>query len=140
MSNTVFKCLKIAFALCLAVAVISQILLVIPAVGGALPASGVYEFERIKSPTGQVAIKLKDGYAPNGNIKVLVNGMEAASLSAQSIELTVMNNSVIEIDGRRVSYPFEVSVSPVDGARCDGDYASVEGNLVRLSRVFANSD
>lgn len=140
MSNIIFKSLIISFVIFLTVAVISQILLLIPSVGGSLPASGVVEFERIESPTGQILIKLKEGYQPSGNIKVLVNGNDAASLSAQSIELTVMNNSVIEIDGRRVGYPFEVTVAPLDGAVCDGDYATVDGNLVRLTRVFAGNN
>ena len=105
-----------------------------------MPASGVAEFERLESPTGQILIELKDGYQPSGNIKILVNGNEAASLSNKSIELTVMNNSVIEIDGRRVDYPFEVTAISVDDARCDGEYANVDGNLVRLTRVFAGDN
>ena len=87
--------------------------------------------------TGRIAIELDKRYRPDSNITILVNGMEVASLSTDRVELAVMNNSIVEIDGRRVSYPFEVSVIPLDrNINLEGSFALVNGNISRLSRVF----
>ncbi len=140
-SKVLYNGIVISLAAFGVTAVCAQLLLIIPSVGGALPVSGVAEYERIESPAGQILIELKEGYKPDNNIKILVNGQESADLASDSVSLTVMNNSVVEIDGRRASYPFEVGVAPVnDSTVCDGEYAAVDGNLVRLTRVFVNVD
>ncbi len=140
-NRTVYIGIVIMLAAFFTIAVSSQLILLIPSVGGSLPVSGTLQYEKVESFTGQVIVELKDGYKPDDNIKILVNGSEAASLSVNRVNLNVMNNSVIEIDGRRVNYPFEVTITPVDNKSiCKGDSAYVEGNVVRLSRVIMNVD
>lgn len=126
--------LCISFSLLL----IAQGIMLLPLPADTLPVNSIVNSsENEGTHTAAVQIEMEPGYAPNPNIKILVNGTEAASMSSQSIELTVMNNSVIEVDGRRVNYPFAVNVKPADGkTRCDGSGAKSDGNIVRLSRVF----
>lgn len=134
--RSIYTALKTALGLCMAILVISQLLLL---TGRVTPAGSSNVIEG--SHTGRVLIELEGGYQPSHKIKVLVNGIESASLSVEKLELSLMNNSVVEIDGREVDYPFNVMITPLDnGVSCEGDIALVEGNIARLSRVFVVKD
>ncbi len=138
MGKLIYRSIKIPFYICISLLLVSQIVLLVPAVSNAVPVSAIIaEEDAGGTHTGKIIIQMESGHAPHGNIKIMVNGTEAVSMSSEVVELSVMNNSVIEIDGRRVNYPFGIRITAGDkNTVCEGEYARVEGNLVQLSRVF----
>ncbi|MDD4688888.1 MAG: hypothetical protein PHE51_03990 [Eubacteriales bacterium] len=136
-SKRIYHCLVGGMCLCLVMCIATQLIHLLPIGDRIIPA----DTKALIAPyTGEIEITLDPKYQPHKNMIVLVNGMQAGNLSGGALRLSVMNNSIIEIDGRRVSYPFDVSLSPIDEyIECNGDYAQVDGNVSRLSRILFNN-
>ncbi len=84
-----------------------------------------------------VTLKLCD-FKPDENIAILSNGDIVAYFVNETIELTVNNNSVLEIDGRKINNSFSVEVISKDKTLTDiPNKITVNSNIAMVGRFIA---
>jgi hypothetical protein len=79
------------------------------------------------------------GAEPAPEIEILQNGQPVAVFYDREIKITVSDNSVIEIDGRKIKKPFTVEITAVSpNAALENNTASVavNSNISRIGRIF----
>lgn len=99
---------------------------------------GVMKSDSDKSSLGEITLSLVD-LEPVSDIEILQNGQPIAMFYDKEIKITVSDNSVIEIDGRRVKTPFAVEISGVSSnIEIEGKttYVNVNSNISLIGRVF----
>jgi len=93
--------------------------------------------ESYEKKTVDLKIKLI-GLPPDGSVFVLSNGEAVACFTDKVIDVTIKNNSVIEIDGRRVKKQFKVEILNADvSAEYDiPNEVVVKSNIAMLGRLI----
>lgn len=100
---------------------------------------GVYTNAENYAPSlGELKLVL-EGVNPSSEIEVLQNGKAIAFFYDDTINITVSDNSVIEIDGTSVLEPFNVRINKVtENIKIENDPDSVQinSNISLLGRIF----
>ena len=90
------------------------------------------ESELIKSSL--VTLKINE---PDSNVIILLNGEEIACFTQNQINVSVFDNSVLEIDGRRAKKTFEVAIICDNDIRHNlGETITVDKNIAMVGRIF----
>lgn len=129
--------------LLLSILLLSQLVLTLP--GGRAVLTDADNFEGIykngENPSAtlaEITLTLIDAQ-PGSDIEILQNGQPIAIFYNENIKVTVSDNSVLEIDGRRVNKPFSVSVSGIPSnidAENITDIVHVNSNISLIGRIF----
>ena len=121
---------------------VSQLGLTVPAVRTTL--TNVSDYEDAMGQTednsqlGEITLSLH-GVNANADIKVLQNGDAIAFFLQDTINVTVRNNSLIEIDGTKVKDNFSVTIASQSQNISFSDEIreiTVDKNIAILTRVF----
>jgi hypothetical protein len=100
---------------------------------------GLYGNSQTQSSTlGEITLTLQ-GVEPASDIEILQNGQPIAIFYEAEINITVSDNSVIEIDGRKVKTPFSVRVSklsPNIEAEDIPQIVHVNSDISLIGRIF----
>lgn len=86
---------------------------------------------------GTIALMLVD-LESERDAKVLVNGKLAAAFTQKTVEVNVKNNSVIEIDGSKITSPIRVRITSKSGNiidDIDGKEVETNSNIKVIARV-----
>ena len=87
---------------------------------------------------GKLTLQLT-GVMPSDNIYILINGYESHTFFSETMVLNVRNNSVIEIDGTKISTPFNVKITAVSdniSTNCMHREITVNSSIEILTRIF----
>lgn len=136
--RTIFLLFFISFAALLLV----QAVMLHPSVRASLIVQEVLEGTPLGSEEalyneGTVVLKLK-GSSPNKDIKVLINGKEAAEFTESKLQLQIIDGDVIEIDGSAFRREIDVTIhSCSDNISPEylGKTVTVFSNIKKLARV-----
>ena len=106
---------RILTIITLSLLLLAQLVLTTPGIRAVLTYTdkfeGLYGNSQTQSSTlGEITLTLQ-GVEPASDIEILQNGQPIAIFYEAEINITVSDNSVIEIDGRKVKTPFSVRVS-----------------------------
>ncbi|MCK9479691.1 MAG: hypothetical protein M0R40_09395 [Firmicutes bacterium] len=138
--NKVYRVLLFVFVSAL---LISQLALTLPAGRAVLTNTdnfeGIYKNgENQPSTLAEITLTLVDAQ-PCPDIEILQNGQPIAIFYEEKIKVTVSDNSVLEIDGRRVNKPFSVVVSDIP-SNIDieniANIAQVNSDISLIGRIF----
>jgi hypothetical protein len=75
-------------------------------------------------------------------LKILVNGEERASFDSKSVEISVIDGDVVEVDGSEILDGIEIAVSSVSTnmqSDCIGKKFLIEGNVQKIVKVKITS-
>jgi len=136
------RILFVAFVTTFVAMIIVQAVLMNPAVGTSLSINEEFEGAPLKAEEflyaeGRLVLQLIEG-VEDYNLKVLVNGDEAARFSDKNVEITVRDGDVIEIDGSDVENHARVAIvykSDNILSDCVNKAVSVNSNIRRLVKV-----
>ena len=94
------------------------------------------EMEEYLYDEGQISIALCDD-EPNEDLKVLINGVEAAVFSTSVIQLNVKDMDVIHIDASGVDEAEVEIISASENIKCDnmGKKIQLNSELKKLTRI-----
>ncbi|MBQ4542620.1 MAG: hypothetical protein IJM94_00670 [Clostridia bacterium] len=94
----------------------------------------ISESQLVKS--SEITLGLID-IQPDNDIVVLLNGEEIAVFNQRTINVSVYDNSVIEIDGRDAKKTFKVQISCNNDIRHNFvETVTVEKNIALVGRIF----
>lgn len=136
------RILFLSFIVTFVTMIIVQAALMSPAVRTSLAINDEFEgaplgTEEFLYNEGKLVLQLLGGEA-NHNLKILINGDEAARFSDISLEIAVRNGDVVEIDGSDVHDEIEVAVvfkSDNVASDCLNKVVKVNSNVQRLLKV-----
>ncbi|OQB15904.1 MAG: hypothetical protein BWY15_00030 [Firmicutes bacterium ADurb.Bin193] len=99
---------------------------------------GAYSSENERSALGELTLTL-EGTEPSPDIEILQNGQPVSVFYDKTITITVSDNSVIEIDGRKIKTPFFVVITAVSEnieIENNPDILEVKSNICYVGRIF----
>jgi hypothetical protein len=139
----VSKAYRSLLAIVLSLLLLSQFVLTTPGVRAVLTYidkfEGIYANSQAARPTlVEITLLLVDAQ-PSADIEILQNGQPIAIFYEREISITVSDNSVIEIDGRKVKNPFSVKVinipSDIEAENIE-ETVVVNSNISLIGRIF----
>ncbi|MCR4435573.1 MAG: hypothetical protein QHH06_02575 [Clostridiales bacterium] len=136
------RMLYLSFVVTFAVLIVVQSALTSPAVRTFLAVDGDSErvplgYEEYLYKEGEIVLQLLEQEGDE-NIKVLVNGDEAAAFSNSYASIAVKDGDVVEIDGSGIKREIEVQViskSPNIRTDCVGKKVKVNSNVKKLATI-----
>jgi hypothetical protein len=134
---------RILTIITLSLLLLAQLVLTTPGIRAVLTYTdkfeGLYGNSQTQSSTlGEITLTLQ-GVEPASDIEILQNGQPIAIFYEAEINITVSDNSVIEIDGRKVKTPFSVRVSklsPNIEAEDIPQIVHVNSDISLIGRIF----
>jgi len=136
------RMLFMLFILTFSVLIIVQAALMNPSVKTSLSMNDELEgkplgIEEVLYNEGTIRLCLLNNES-NSGVKVLINGEEAGRFSENTLDITVKDGDVVEIDGSNSLEEFEVAVLPVSdniSAECVNLKTTVRSNVVKVTRI-----
>lgn len=135
------KVYKISMYVLVAALLVTQLALTTPGARAVL--TFIDKFEGVlstegTSTLGEITLTLIDA-EPTSEILVLQNGRPIAMFYDREIKITVSDNSVIEIDARKVKTPFAVEISNISSnieIENNVTYIEVCSDISLVGRIF----
>ena len=122
--------------------IVSQLIITVPTVSRLCGISSVSTSAEIfEEKTAVLRLALLN-IPEDERIYVLQNGQSVACFSYSQTEVTVSDNSVIEIDGRAVKRPFDVEISVISGDVVSSlpEKIHVDSSIAMIGRVFLRDE